>query len=325
MSESNTEPRLVSCIIPVFNRAEMVCEAIASVLEQDYRPIQILVIDDGSTDNTAKVLDELATVHPEISVLRQPNAGPGVAREHGRKHARGEYIQYLDSDDLLLAGKFSQQVKALIDNPDCDVAYGKTEEVVYGEPRKGVAARETGQRHAAIFPRMLTHRWWSTTTPLYRRSVTDRAGAWLPTCAEEDWEYDCKIAALGGKLAYVDAFVSLKREHGSHLATGGTVDPGKLTDRCLARSQMFKHASQYVSLAQKPAEFTDQDWDHFSRSVFQLARDCALQGMKQPAGNMYRLSLEARGKPSVQHRLFKLLYKLLGWRNAARLLHLVGR
>src|SRR5690348_2665066 len=105
---------LVSTIIPVHNRAALLREAVASALAQTYRPIEIIVVDDGSTDQTRQVCDELAAQYPqEIRVIHQANTGPGLAREAGRRVARGEFLQYLDSDDLLLPEKFARQVAGL--------------------------------------------------------------------------------------------------------------------------------------------------------------------------------------------------------------------
>src|SRR5258708_33538471 len=119
-----TVASLVSTVIPVFNRASMLREAVASVLGQTYRPIEIVIVDDGSTDNTTEAAQGLAAGYPEIRVIHQPNAGVGQAREAGRLAARGDYIQHLDSDDLLLPGKFALQVAALEDRPQCRAGYG---------------------------------------------------------------------------------------------------------------------------------------------------------------------------------------------------------
>src|SRR4051812_45190032 len=120
------ERGLVSTIIPVYNRASMLREAVASALAQTYRPIEIIVVDDGSTDDTPAVIAELAARHPDVRATRRANGGAGLARESGRQLARGEYIQHLDSDDLLLPRKFEVQVAALRSNPDAVAAYGWT-------------------------------------------------------------------------------------------------------------------------------------------------------------------------------------------------------
>ena len=90
MSSSDVIPGLVSTIIPVFNRPELVISAVESVLQQTYRPIEVIVVDDGSTDRTPDVLKRLAIEHDEVVVLTQENRGPGAAREYGRQSARGE-------------------------------------------------------------------------------------------------------------------------------------------------------------------------------------------------------------------------------------------
>ena len=93
---------LVSTIIPVHNRPSLLREAVASVLAQTYRPIEIIIVDDGSTDETGREAEALAECHSEVRAIHRENGGPGAARETGRLAARGEFIQYLDSDDLLL-------------------------------------------------------------------------------------------------------------------------------------------------------------------------------------------------------------------------------
>ena len=118
---------LVTTIVPVYNRTDMLAEAVDSVVDQSYRPIEIIIVDDGSTDDTPAACDALAAAHPDIiRVIHQPNGGPGLAREAALGAARGEFIQFLDSDDLLLPGKLEAQVAALQQQPECGVAYGWT-------------------------------------------------------------------------------------------------------------------------------------------------------------------------------------------------------
>ena len=182
---------LVSTIIPVYNRAGMLREAVESVLAQAYRPIEIIVVDDGSTDDTRCVAEALAATNlNEIRVIHQGNVGPGLAREAGRQAARGEFIQYLDSDDLLLPRKFELQVAGLRANLDCGVSYGKTRQrnidgSLEPEPWKG-----SGSKVETMFPSFLVSRWWDTPTPLYRASVCERAGAWsdLPEMGPDSHE-----------------------------------------------------------------------------------------------------------------------------------------
>ena len=95
-------PGLVTTILPVYNRAAMLREAAATVLTQTYRKIELIIVDDGSTDETGAVADELAARHPEIvRVIHQANAGVGPARETGRLAAQGEFIQHLATPEAL--------------------------------------------------------------------------------------------------------------------------------------------------------------------------------------------------------------------------------
>lgn len=209
------ERGLVSTIIPVFNRPAMVRQAVESVLAQTYRPIEILVVDDGSSDDTPTVLAELQAAHPgEIRVLRQANAGAAAARERGRQAARGAYIQYLDSDDWLLPNKFADQVAALHAHPECAIAYGTSvvcdaHGVVTENP-----SRRTAERIEQLFPKLLVERWWHTHTPLFRRWISDAAGPWLEY-RPEDWDLEARMGALQPRLIHCGSIVSMQRHYPS--------------------------------------------------------------------------------------------------------------
>ena len=117
-------PVRVSVIVPVYNRAGFVAEALRSALDQECPGgMEIVVVDDGSSDDTPAVLAALAEEHPEIRVLRQENAGPAHARNHAMREARGEFLAPLDSDDIWLPGKLASQVALLDAHPDAAFAH----------------------------------------------------------------------------------------------------------------------------------------------------------------------------------------------------------
>ena len=101
---------LVSVVIPAYNRANSVRRSVESVLQQTYRHLEIIVVDDGSTDGTAEVLE---TFEDRIQVIRQPNGGPSSARNTGVAHSKGEIIAFLDSDDTWKPEKLERQVRLL--------------------------------------------------------------------------------------------------------------------------------------------------------------------------------------------------------------------
>jgi glycosyltransferase involved in cell wall biosynthesis len=103
-------PVLVSIIIPTYNRADILGRSILSVLDQSYRPIEVIVVDDGSTDHT---MEMLAPFGDRIRVVRQENRGPSAARNAGVAQAEGEIIAFLDSDDTWEPEKLERQVRLL--------------------------------------------------------------------------------------------------------------------------------------------------------------------------------------------------------------------
>src|SRR5437764_466946 len=295
------QPALVTTIIPVFNRPSMLREAVASVVAQTYRPIEIVIVDDGSTDDSARVADELANEFTRV--IHQPNGGAGAAREAGRRVARGEFIQHLDSDDLLLPRKFEMQVEGLRANSDCGASYGWTR--LGDDPKPW---KRSGEVIETMFPAMLQSRWWDTPNPLYRRSVIDRAGAWLPLRIEEDWEYDARIASQGVKLHHVADWVCEVRRHDDHLSSRGHE---MLHDRAVA------HEAIYASARRANVPRNAPEMQHFARELFLLARQCGAAGLIDESRRLFELARDNGDR--MQLRVYGAFARVVGWRAAARL------
>lgn len=117
---ADAQPPLVTVIIPAYNREHMLGEAIANVRAQGYPALDLIVVDDGSTDGTADV----ARAHPEVRLFDQPNSGPAQARNRGIINARGAYLAFLDSDDLWPDGMLNLLVKTMDEDPSIDVVMG---------------------------------------------------------------------------------------------------------------------------------------------------------------------------------------------------------
>ncbi|HEX5702603.1 MAG TPA: glycosyltransferase family 2 protein [Pyrinomonadaceae bacterium] len=125
---------LVSVILPVHNRADWVTRAIKSVLSQSYPHFELLVINDGSTDGTRHVLKGFT---PRITILDQPHSGAEAARNLGLEHARGEFVAFIDSDDVWYADRLSRQLP-LFSRDEVGLVFGNATLVDYrqGTPRR---------------------------------------------------------------------------------------------------------------------------------------------------------------------------------------------
>jgi len=108
------EPELVSVIVPTYNRERWIGETLDSLHAQTWTPLEVIVVDDGSTDGTAKLLEKRSLRGDRMRVITQANAGVSAARNAGTQASRGEFIIYLDSDDLLFPEAIRNYVESLI-------------------------------------------------------------------------------------------------------------------------------------------------------------------------------------------------------------------
>jgi len=116
--------RLVSIIIPSYNNAQFIAETLESVFNQTYSDFEIVLVDDGSTDDTKSIVNEYIKRYPrKIRYMYQPNQGISVARNKALKFAKGEYIAFLDSDDVWEADKLKLQMEFFDQNPEADLVY----------------------------------------------------------------------------------------------------------------------------------------------------------------------------------------------------------
>ena len=143
---------LVSVIVPVFNEPDLALRAFVSVQAQTHRNLQIILIDDGSTASL-DALREAVAAEPRAQIVRQDNAGPGAARNHGVRLARGEYIAFLDSDDVFLDEKIERQLEAM---QQAGALFSHTSYfVTYPERREDVGMLHSGAFSGRVYPAIL--------------------------------------------------------------------------------------------------------------------------------------------------------------------------
>jgi glycosyltransferase involved in cell wall biosynthesis len=197
---ADSVPR-VSVIVPTFNRAHLVCQAIDSVLAQTYREFEIVVVDDGSTDNTREVVSRYGEC---IRYIFQQNAGLSAARNTGIRASTGELLAFLDDDDTMSPTKLALQVAYLDERPDVGAVYCGWQVVsadgttVLGEvrpTRKGEILKDL-LLEAYLFPPVAI---------MIRRECIDRVGLFdetLPTCEDDDLWY--RIAKAGYRFGCIE-------------------------------------------------------------------------------------------------------------------------
>ncbi len=200
---------LVSIIIPTFNAANTIRLSIQSALEQkgDLFQTEIIVVNDGSTDETLIILKEYAD---KCSIITQDNAGASAARQTGFKVAKGDFIQYLDSDDLLVPGKIAIQLNALITH-NADIAYGDFEK--FTEKNNTITVEEIvkdeikGNPETEIFKNF----WRPPAAVLYSRKIAEKI-SWSTTLPViQDARYLLDAVFMGGKLVYTPGVQAMYR------------------------------------------------------------------------------------------------------------------
>jgi glycosyltransferase involved in cell wall biosynthesis len=225
--ENGIEP-LISVIIPCYNYGNFIKECINSLLFQSYSNWECIIIDDGSTDNSKEIVQSLCAKDNRISYFLQPNSGPTVARNYGLKLAKGEFIQFLDADDLLEKKKLEKQLTIFNQNPDCDIVYGSVKYFASTDPEKlydNIDLRSgpwmknlSGKGDVMIF-QLLKENIMVISSPLVRRALFIKFGNMNEELQfNEDWELWARFAIGNAKFQFDDSegTLALVRVHESY-------------------------------------------------------------------------------------------------------------
>jgi len=218
----------VSLIIPTFNRAGLLAELLDSVKAQAWRPVEVIVVDDASTDETEEAVRTFSTGCSrdegiDVRYVRQAaRRGAPAARNHGISVASGGGLMFVDSDDTLAPAGLIDLATHLFQNDSYDYVYGRViltdgrlkalpKIAPVGAPFSMDAAVDVAGYH------------WHTMGALYRRSCIDRIGPWNEALTgSQDWEYQARVKLSGGRGEFVDTLVGYWRQH----------DSGRVGARC---------------------------------------------------------------------------------------------
>jgi glycosyltransferase involved in cell wall biosynthesis len=298
----------VSVVIPTYNHARWVAQAVQSVAAQRFRDLEIIVVDDGSTDDTARIVRQTGV---PLRYVHQDNRGLSGARNTGVATARGDLVGFLDADDLWLPDKLGLQVQLLDACPRAALVYADA--VLFDEQARrplGTHADRHAHPSGRILAALLLDNPIPSPTPLVRRAALQAAGGFDETLrACEDWDMWIRLARRA-EIHCIDRPLAVYRLHGDNMH--GDVARMKRHQHAVLRRALADPRLPAAIRRQGPALVAHRHREfgllHFGRGEYAAARGELARAVRhRPA-----LLLDPRVGP-------RLLVSLLGRRAAARL------
>jgi glycosyltransferase involved in cell wall biosynthesis len=198
---------LVSVIMPVFNAEAFVAEALQSVLAQDYRPFEVLVVNDGSRDDSGVIVRSFTSVR----YFEQDNQGASAARNLAARHASGEFVAFVDADDVVPADKLTVQVGHLLSHPETGAVFGRQHWMQ--EPPGVVRDPIYGDLDGIPLVSMVV-----------RKTILDEVGEFGEP-PHEDMDFLIRFKAAGHRYTVLPEIVLNRRYHGANLYAGQGLNP----------------------------------------------------------------------------------------------------
>ncbi len=304
----------VGLIIPTYNRAEMLGQAIESVLAQSRVPDEIIVVDDGSTDGTWELLQGYP---PPVYAFRQRNRGRSNARNEGIERCGADFVCFLDSDDLLVPGSVEARVRWLEANPDHGVVYGQ---VAYadaaGRPIPGELATGPCLR-GNIFPALAKYNTIPILAIMIRRDCLPEPPYFDEKLEKwEDWDFLLRVASRC-KFGCLDEIVGLYRQHsGMTIGRGAAVEESTMT----VQERIYR-VDAFLSLpaASRARIYGSHALGRLRAGHVRRARECLLRGMREvpwylPLYVIWALSLIGPGAADAVVKL----WRMAGWAGRSR-------
>lgn len=259
----------VSVVIPCFNARPWLEETLLSVREQNLHDLEVIVVDDGSTDGSPGLVEQ---VYPEAKLVRASNLGPSGARNLGTELSSGEYIQYLDADDLLAANKLKIQLEALR-KTGADVAYGNWQKLVRSSDGSFVLGKVSERPINIPEIDLFTGESWNTIhSYLFRRTICEKVGGWNETLQFiQDARFVLDCALQGAKFVYCPGIMAFYRTGLPESVS--TRDPlGRVQDCLRNANQVEKLWEGSEGISDSRREALLQVYGYVARASFEKGR-----------------------------------------------------
>jgi len=298
---------MISVIIPYFNAKEWIAETLESVLKQDIKDLEIIVVDDGSTDGAGSFISKF----PLVRYIRTENRGPSKARNLGIELAKGEFIQFLDADDLLANGKLKTQLTAL-KNTEADIAYGDWQKLIKESKTKYIKGEIVKRQMQNPQIELFVDFWAPAAVYLFSRSIVKKVGGFrenLPVIQDARFVLDCALE--GASFVYCQGLMGYYRVH--NVGSVSTKDERGFLRDCLVNVQEIEEYWQRQGgINQERKEALVKVYSYLVRESFN--KEMAVFDRAYKALN--RL---APGYVPTKSKLLRWSSKILGYRKAAYL------
>lgn len=304
---------LISIIIPCYNTAPYINRCLKSVFEQTYTDFEIILINDGSTDNLEEELEKgnwLAS--PQLQYHSQSNAGANHARNKGIELANGEFLQFLDADDLLMPDKLVSSLEIINRKPEIEVVIGAYETI---NSKGEVVKTFIPDIHANSWISLMNSCMGITSANLWKKEAVTKAGGWN-TALKSSQEYDLlfRILKNGGKVDYnTEIHTIITQREGS-----------------ISNSNQGMNWSRFVDLRVKVLHYLEQhsglaDLNEARNSLFSCVRNLYAHD-KEKATAIYNQNLRGKFKITQSANTsssYRMLYKLLGFQMAEKIKRII--
>ena len=298
---------LVSIIIPCFNAERWLSEAIDSCLAQTYQLIEVVVVDDGSTDTSLEIMRSYGD---RITYRTGPNKGGNHARNLGFSLSKGGYIQFLDADDYIRAHKLERQVQYL-EETGADVVYGDWQHQYHDDSAEVILDNvKVSGNQPDILKSLLSDWWVSPACLLFRRSVVEASGGWDEALkAGQDRDFFLAVVMSGARVVYQPGCDSVYRRYGNITVSSSS------QQRYLENH--LKILEKYEARLTKEDRLSNSYKDALAQSYFLLARryltfdrDCYLQLLEKTL----LLSPNFQAQGSERTLSYRFAQKILGFK-----------